>query len=96
MEDGHLRSKIVCSICKEPVSLMAADTCSDEHGRPVHEACYMSDWQPRTPLTAIEGLVSSDDPQWGRTLPSTSSMLQSTMLQSRSAILKNFAALLSN
>jgi hypothetical protein len=41
MQDGHLRSKVVCSICKQPLSLMPADTSSDERGRPVHEECYM-------------------------------------------------------
>ena len=42
----------ICSICKEPVTL--EESKSDEHGRAVHENCYVWTIELRKPPRGIE------------------------------------------
>jgi predicted amidophosphoribosyltransferase len=44
------RRKPICSICGEPVNLQTA-TC-DEHGKAVHEECYVQKILARKPPVA--------------------------------------------
>jgi hypothetical protein len=37
---GHLFPEIPCTICSKPVDL-TLDLCADEHGKSVHEDCYV-------------------------------------------------------
>lgn len=37
---GQFFSEVPCILCRKPLDLQA-DLCADEHGKAVHEACYI-------------------------------------------------------
>ncbi len=55
----------ICWVCKEPVTLEASKT--DEHGRAIHENCYVWTFELRKPprgITRAEGLPQSLSPMF--------------------------------
>lgn len=41
MKSTNAHPEILCSLCNKPLTLLATDTCTDEHGKPVHPLCYL-------------------------------------------------------
>jgi hypothetical protein len=51
---GHPFREIPCTICAEPVDL-TVELCADEHGKAVHEDCYVKHVRssPKNPPTTM-------------------------------------------
>jgi hypothetical protein len=46
-------SRVLCSICNLPVTLLQPDTCADEKGNAVHSDCYVKTLAPDKPPAGI-------------------------------------------
>lgn len=64
-------SRVICSICNLPVTLLQPDTCADEKGNAVHSDCYVKTIAPDKPpaVTAVAGSRSAGSKSAGFATP---------------------------
>ena len=61
MKASSAHREMICSLCNKPLTLLPTDTCTDEHGKPVHPLCYverLTRKKPESPSAyRLRGLV---------------------------------------